>query len=81
LQFTKEINNDPGHARVDKEVYDNFAANLNSSKSSNSTVIREFLQLVLVEINKPDADVSILNTSTQTVSDTWTNPNSRKPMT
>ncbi len=68
LQFTKEINDDAGHARADKEVHDNFAANLNASKSSSSAVIREFLRLVLAEISKPDADMSILNTSTQTIS-------------
>jgi tetratricopeptide (TPR) repeat protein len=67
LQFTKDIHDVAGTARVQTELLGYFATNLSAPKTINQTVLAEFLQLVIVEIHTLEPDVSVLKTSTQAV--------------
>jgi tetratricopeptide (TPR) repeat protein len=67
LQFTKDIQDDAGTTRVHEELLEYFSTNLNAPKSINKSVLRDFLQLVIVEIHTVEPDVSILKTATLTV--------------
>ena len=68
LQFTRDIHDDSGTARVEKEVIDYLATGLNAPKTINVTVLRDFFILVLVELHKPDVDVSVLGSGVNTIS-------------
>ena len=61
LQFMRDINDETSHARVEKEFLDYFGANLSASKSFNIAVLREFFEIVLLDVHRQDIDVKILN--------------------
>jgi hypothetical protein len=66
LQFMRDINDEPSHARVDKELLEFFASNLSASKTINASVLREFFEIVLLEIHRQDMDFNILKAGSNT---------------
>jgi tetratricopeptide (TPR) repeat protein len=67
LQFTRDIHDDAGTTRVEKEVLEYFSTNLNAPKTTNVSILREFFGVVITEIHTIEPDVSVLKTSLETV--------------
>ena len=65
-QFSRDIKDATATARIETELLEYFASNLNAPKTVDKTVLSEFLELVLLEIHTLEPDVSILKTSSQT---------------
>jgi len=67
LNFMRDIKDEPSHTKVDKELIEYVAANLNASKTISPGVLRDFFELILVEVYKQDQDVSVLKSGSQSV--------------
>jgi len=67
LQFTKDINDDLTSARVEKELLEFFSVNLKAPSTLNNAILRDFFRVVLVEVHKLDADVSVLRAGLESV--------------
>ncbi|KAJ8068257.1 hypothetical protein OCU04_003824 [Sclerotinia nivalis] len=59
LAFLKEVEDDAGLEIADKSVLEYFATNL-EVKNLSSHILREFLHIVLVNLNEGEAEISIL---------------------
>ncbi|CAD6445073.1 c42f2e4b-2fcf-4437-ac29-47625158b686 [Sclerotinia trifoliorum] len=60
LAFLKDIEDDAGLEIADESVLEYFAANLEVKKNLDSHILREFLHIVLVNLNDGEAGISIL---------------------
>ncbi|KAG0653042.1 hypothetical protein D0Z07_0724 [Hyphodiscus hymeniophilus] len=67
LQFIKEADDDTVSSRVEKELLMYFSVNLRAPSTINTSTIREFFNIVLVEVHEIDHDVSVLRAGTETV--------------
>ncbi|KUJ18660.1 uncharacterized protein LY89DRAFT_683570, partial [Mollisia scopiformis] len=67
LQFMRDVHDEPSHARVEKELLEYFSTNLSAPKTINSSVLREFFEIALVEIHHQDMDISLLKAGTTSV--------------
>ncbi|KAL5348657.1 hypothetical protein ACLOAV_006074 [Pseudogymnoascus australis] len=67
LQFTSNISDINGTAIVESQLLEYFAANLNAPQTIPKAVLSEFLQLVLVQIDSLEPDVSTLKVGSQIV--------------
>ncbi|XMA10439.1 hypothetical protein WAI453_003230 [Rhynchosporium graminicola] len=61
LQFMRDIYDETSHARFEEDFLDYFRTNLSATKFVNVSVLREFFEIVLLDLHRQDMDVKILN--------------------
>jgi hypothetical protein len=66
-QFTKDIKDVTATSKVETELREYFASGLNAPKTTDKTILAEFLDLVLVEIHTLEPDISVLKASVPSV--------------
>ncbi|KAM0187431.1 hypothetical protein ACHAPC_004156 [Botrytis cinerea] len=60
LEFLMDVEDDAGLEIANKSILEYFATNLDVKKNLNSDTLREFLHVVLMNLNEGEAEISIL---------------------